>query len=352
MEHVAIDLGGKESQICVRSAEGAVVLEKRVPTKELKAFLRNSKTKGRVILETCAEAFAIADAALENGHQVRVVPGTLVRSLGVGARKMKSDRRDAQVLSQVSSRIDLPSVHIPSMRAREWRAMCGTRDSMVEARTKLVNNVRGWLRGQVLRLEGRSTKTFPQRVRECFAKKGKTPLPKYEERVLASIEELTKQIVEATKEIAETTETNEVCKRLMTVPGVGPVTALRFVATLDEVERFSDAHALESYLGLTPGEDSSSMRVRLTSITKAGPTAMRWLLVQSAWTIWRTRPTDPIAIWATKLAERRGKRIAVVAVARKLAGILYAMWRDGSDYKPSKGSAMRAPKTYRLKTDA
>lgn len=347
MEHVAIDLGGKESQICVRSSGGEILEERRLPTRSLKEFLH--RPKSRVIVETCAEAFAIADAALEKGHEVRVVPGTLVRALGVGARGMKSDRRDAQVLSEVSARIDLPSVHVPSKQSREWKAMCGMRDALVKARTSLVNNVRGWLRGHVKRLQGKGVATFPQRARDSYSKESGQPIPIYVERELRMIDALTEQIHEATEEIKEIATKDKVSSRLMTVPGVGPVTAVRFVATLDEVTRFNGAHAVESYLGLTPGEDSSSERRRLTSITKAGSTAMRWLLVQAAWTVWRTRPSEPISIWATQIAERRGRRIAVVAIARKLAGILYALWRDGSEYTASRGSTYRAEKIYRLK---
>src|SRR5258708_29639364 len=114
----------------------------------------------RVILETAAESFRIADEARAAGHEVRVVPATLVRTLGVGARKTKTDRRDAQMLSEVSCRIDLPSVHIPSARSREWKTICGMHDALISSRTKLINNLRGWLRGQGLRLSSGSAETL------------------------------------------------------------------------------------------------------------------------------------------------------------------------------------------------
>jgi len=101
-----------------------------------------------VVVETCAEAFAIADAARDAGHEVRVVSATLVKTLGVGARRTKIDRRDAQVLSEVSCRIDLPSVHVPSSQSRQVKSICGMRDALVSSRTQLINNLRGWLRGQ------------------------------------------------------------------------------------------------------------------------------------------------------------------------------------------------------------
>jgi transposase len=138
--------------------------------------------------------------------------------------------------------------------------------------------------------------------------------------------------------------TDERCKRLATVPGVGPVTAVRFVAALDQIGRFQNAHAVESYLGLVPGERSSSETVRHTSITKAGPAQVRWTLVQACWCLRRTRPSDPLVVWSKQVEARRGVALAVVAMARKLAGILFAMWRDGTIYQPERASTFAAQK--------
>lgn len=107
-----------------------------------------------------------------------------------------------------------------------------------------------------------------------------------------------------------------------------------FVATLDEVARFGGAHEAESYLGLVPGEWSSGGRQRRGHVTKTGNRRTRALLVQAAWSIWRSRRRDaaPLQHWAAGVARRRGKPIAVVALARQLAGVLFAMWRDGTGY--------------------
>jgi transposase len=285
MDHLAVDLGGKESQICVRSSDGRIVEERRCQTRAWAAYLA-SRPKSRVVMETCSEAFGIADAALTVGHEVRVVPATLVRSLGVGARRLKTDRRDAQTLSEVSCRIDLPSVHVPSRQARERKTLCGMREALVSARTKLVNTVRGWLRAEGRRPRSGEVDTFAARVR---ALSGETPLPTYVERQLRAVEALNEEIAAADRELSTTAKADPIVTRLMTVPGVGPSTAVRFVAALDEISRFRGAHAVESYLGLVPGEDSSAERKRRTRITKAGPTALRWCLVQAAWAARRTR---------------------------------------------------------------
>src|SRR5216684_3659091 len=260
MEHVAFDLGGRESQVCIRSSDGQVLLESRVPTAHLGKLLQK-RPPSRVVIETCAEAFSIADRARELGHEVRVVPAGLVRTLGVGARGMKTDVRDARVLSE-----------------------------------------------------------------------GETP--SYVERQLCSIDELTVHIVQADKELEALAKTDRTCPRLMSVPGVGPVTAIRFVAALDQIDRFSSVAQVQSYLGLTPGENSSSERTRRTGITKAGPAPLRASLVQAAWAAKRSRGNHPMLAWVAQVEKRRGKHVAIVALARKLSAILFAIWRDGTFYDP------------------
>jgi transposase len=336
VNHVAIDLGGRESQICVRAPDGAIIEERKHATRKLEDFLRRCGPS-RVIVETSAEAFRVADSARACGHDVRVVSATLVKTLGVGARGVKTDQKDARTLSEVSCRIELPSVHIPSAVARELRSSCGGRELLIELRTKAVNNVRGWMRTQLWRLRSGDTASFPERVRAHAAAAGAS-LPAHVARLLATIEMLNVQIKEADRELRERAKSDPICRRLMTVPGVGPVTAVRFRAAIDRIERFTGAHAVASYLGLTPGQNSSSERQRTTGITKAGPSAVRWTLIQGAWSAWRSRPDDPMVRWAQRVALRRGKHIAIVALARKLAGILFAIWRDQSTYRASRGA--------------
>jgi len=339
MDHIAIDLGGRESQICVRREDGEIAEELRYATRNLPAWLKR-RAKGRVILETSAEAFGIADAAVAAGHEVRIVPAHLVRTLGVGARGIKTDKRDARALSEVSCRIDLPSVHLPTHLSRRYKALCGARDTLVETRTKCINGVHSWLRTQLTNVRSGQSKRFPDRVRNKLLNE-ETGMPSFVDGQLTVVDEMSKQIAIYDQEIEHAAKNDEICRRLMTVPGVGPITSLRFRAALDDIARFEGAHAVGAYLGLTPGEDSSSDRKRRTKITKAGPSRVRRVLVQASWTLIRTRPNDPIVQWATAVAQRRGHRVAVVALARKLAGVLYAIWRDGSSYDPAHGQVPR-----------
>ena len=146
---------------------------------------------------------------------------------------------------------------------------------------------------------------------------------------------LNRQLAYADETIERVATHDERGQRLRTVPSVGPVTAAAFVATIDDVQRFRHAHQLEAYLGLVPRECSSGDTQRRGPITKAGSSRTRWLLIQAAVSILRRRPpeAEALRIWALHIAARRGKHVAVVALARRLAGILYALLRDGTVFR-------------------
>ena len=143
------------------------------------------------------------------------------------------------------------------------------------------------------------------------------------------------QIAAADARLAHVAAGDPVVGQLMTAPGIGPVTAVAFVATLDAVTRFTSAHQVEAYLGLTPREYSSGEQQRRGWISKTGNARMRALLVEAAWRVLRTKDpaAAPLRAWADGIAQRRGRSVAAVALARRLAGVLYAMWRDGKDYR-------------------
>jgi transposase len=334
MNHVAVDLGSRKSQYCVRSQDGQVLQEAKVETKAL-GVLFGQLEKSRVVLESCSEAFKIADLASSAGHEVTVVPATLAPSLGVGQRGVKTDRKDAQNLSMASCRLEtLPTVHRPSALARDRRALITHRATLISGRTMFVNSVKGWARAQLLKIPSGPTSSFPKRAREAALAEPEG-LPSYIERTLKMIDELNVQIAEANAELMELAEKDEICSRLMSTPGVGPVTAMSFRAAVDKIERFKSAHALEAYLGLTPGESSSGMKINRLGITHAGPAKVRTALVQAAWSAYRTRPNDPMVQWARKLAEKKPVQVAIVALARKMGGILFALWRDSATYNPA-----------------
>lgn len=135
MNHVAVDLGSRQSQLCVRSAEGQIQQEAKVANTDLRKVFA-ALSRSRVVLETSSEAFAVADLALAAGHEVNIVPSGLAHNLGVRQRGVKTGKRDAQNLSMASCRMErLPQVHRPSMQARQLRRLLTSRAQLVVART-------------------------------------------------------------------------------------------------------------------------------------------------------------------------------------------------------------------------
>jgi transposase len=340
MDHIGIDLGSKDSQVCIRSADGEIVGEWRWRTDKLVTFLEG-RPVARVILETCTEAFRIAALAQRAGHDVRVVAATLVRSLGVGHRGLKNDVRDARVLSEASCRMDLPSVHIPTAISQEVKAICVSRESLIKTRTQLIGRVRGYVRARLGRVLRATPESLPKRVRQALLEDPEG-LPAHLERVLVALEAVSQQIAEADTELRILAEADERMTRLMTVPGVGPVTAARFVAAIDDVSRFPTAASVASYLGLVPGENTTGFRTKRTRLTRAGAPQVRWALGQAAWSLYLRRKTDPMVQWAKQIADRRGPQVAIMALARKLAHVLYALWKHEQSYDPSRAARMAA----------
>jgi hypothetical protein len=130
--------------------------------------------------------------------------------------------------------------------------------------------------------------------------------------------------------------------RLCSVPGVGLVVAAAFVSVIDNARRFKNAHQVESYLGLVPSESSSGATRRLGSITKHGNHYLRKMLVQAAWSVMRQKKSEPLRDWGHAIKERRGQRIAVVALARRLAGVLWALWKKDRVYEPARAAGATA----------
>jgi transposase len=152
--------------------------------------------------------------------------------------------------------------------------------------------------------------------------------------VLATLET---ELARVEHTLAALAEKDPVLQLCATVPGVGLIVAATFVSVIDDAKRFKNAHAVGAYLGLVPSESTTGgpNKRRLGAITKQGNRMARAMLIQAAWTIFRSRdPNDPLKSWVEHLATKRHKRVAVVALARKLAGVLWAMWRDGTFYDP------------------
>lgn len=332
MRSVALDLGAKKIAYC-EVVDGHVVARRTVrELSTLSDVLGPAKPQARVAVEACREAWHVRDQLMAWGHEVLLVDTTRVGKLGIGQHGRKTDRVDAEVLARAVESGHIPVAHVLSPERRELRMQLSVRRALIETRSQYVTTVRGLLRAKGQRLASCDPDVFLTRFREAtFDDESKAlcaPL-------LALLAALEPELAKTERTIQELAEREPITRFLMTAPGVGLIVAAMFVSVVDDAKRFKTAHQLESYLGLVPSEDSSGGKRRLGGISKQGNPYMRALLVQSAWCILRLRGTsDPIKLWADALAARRGKRIAVVAVARRLAGVLWAMWRDGTVYDP------------------
>jgi transposase len=276
------------------------------------------------------------------GHAVLVANPRQVKLISQSARK--TDRTDAETLARLA-RVDpalLRPIEHRSVAAHRGLQVIRARAALVRHRTGLVNHVRGAAKADGVRLPACSPASFPKKARLLLAGTGLTGLYG----VLLAIAQLTKQIARYDRTIAQLAEQSDAACHLQQVPGVGALTALCYVLTVDNPRRFGRSRTVGAYLGLTRREASSGEQRPELSITKAGDTYLRQLLVQCAHRILGPFGADTdLRRWGLALAgEGSGqrKKRAVVAVARKLAVLLHRLWISGEAYRPFKDQDTQA----------
>lgn len=331
MRNVALDLGAKKIAYC-EVAEGNVVERLTVSTLQtLHAQLGPQAPPARVAIEACREAWFVHATLTSWGNEVLLVDTTRSRQLGIGQHRRKTDRIDAEVLARAVERGGIPLAHLLSPHRRELRRQLGVRRALVETRAQYVTTMRGLARELGSPLPSCDAEQFVKRMRKTALG---TEVRAVIAPLLATLEPIESELAKVEQRLETLSAEEPVIALLTTTPGVGPIVAASFVSVIDDAGRFRRAHQVESYLGLVPSEDSSGGKRRIGAITKQGNTYLRALLVQSAWAMLNASgcTSDPLRCWADAIAKRRGKRIAVVALARRLAGVLWAMWRDGTVY--------------------
>ena len=244
-------------------------------------------------------------------------------------RKQKTDRQDAQLILRLLLEDRFPRIWVPSWENRDLRQLLWHRHRMVQARTRIMNQLQAVALNEGLRCKKRLWRERGRQQLESFrlapwASRRRCDLLELMDRLSPTIAELTQAIEQEVEKCPE-------AQRLMTHPGVGALTALAFVLIIGKAERFRCGKQMASYLGLVPLEESSGNRRRLGHITKQGSSMLRFLLVEAAQVSVRSLPE-----WRSKyvhLMMRRGRKTAKVAMARRLAVRLYWMMRQGWDYQ-------------------
>jgi transposase len=286
-----------------------------------------------VAIEACREAWHVHDQLRAWGHDVLLVDTTRARQIGIRQHGRKTDRIDAEVLARAVELGGIPMAHVLSPARRELRDVLAVRRALVEARAQYITTVRGLVRSRGERIGTCAAHDFLAKVSKATLKPETREVIEPLVRAIAAIGV---QLAAADERLDHAAKQEPAIERLMTVPAVGPIVATAFVSVIDEAHRFEGAHHVESYLGLVPRESSTGGKQKLGSITKQGNGYLRAVLVQSASSILRVGdPDDPLRRWGRAIAERRGRKIAVIAVARRLTGILWAIWRKGTTYDPA-----------------
>jgi transposase len=330
MLYGAIDLHLRYSEIRVVDLDGRVVREKRVRTSRetlTSAFAELGPV--RVIVETGTESEWVAQMLEAAGHTVVVADPNYAPMYGEVRRRVKTDRRDVAALAEANRRGWYRVTHRRSAAQRAMQQILRTRRQLVSQRSGAISVVRALLRQDGYRLPSGSAAQVPARVARL------TIAPRLVETLaplLQVIETLTRAVATIEARLTSLSADDAVVTQLQTIPGVGAVVALTFRATVDAVERFRHAGQVSALVGLVPREDSSAERRHRGHITKSGSGELRSLLIQAAWACWRSRGSGALRAWAEQLAARRGRRIAVVALARRLSRILYAVWRDHAPF--------------------
>lgn len=330
-----MDLGDKYSYLVVVDAAGDIVDEGRVRTTRAGLLRRfESMESIRVVIEVGTHSRWVSSLLVSLGHEVLVANARKVSLISQNTRK--SDRMDAELLARLGrsdSKLLSPIKH----RGADAQAALGVlkaRNALVDARSKLVNHVRGIVKSAGHRLPSCSARSFHKLADEVPAELGDAVLP-----VMAAIEQLTEQVRAFDLRIEQICEESFPATELLRgVQGVGPITALAFITTLEDPKRFKTSRSVGPYLGLVPRRDQSGEVDKQLRITKAGDTFVRRLLVTSSHYILGPHgPDTDLRRWGLRLAERggnKGKKRAVVAVARKLAVLLHRLWLNGEIYDP------------------
>jgi transposase len=341
---IGLDLGDKISRVLVMDANGKTVHEQSVRTTSsaLQGFF-GRHPGARVALEVGTHSPWISRLLESLGCEVIVANARKVRLISHNERK--NDRMDAELLARLA-RVD-PALLYPirhrGATAQADLALLRARDALVRSRTRLINHVRGAVKSLGERLPGCSAPAFARKVGERLPKTLRPAL----EPLLAEVARLTALIRAYDRRIeALCAQSYPETARLRQVRGVGPLTALAFVLTLEDPGRFPRSRKVGPYLGLVSRRhDSADSRPQLR-ISKAGDAFLRRLLVSCAqYILGPFGMACDLRLYGEAIARNGGKNAkkrAVVAVARKLAVLLHALWRSGADYEPDRASAMAA----------
>lgn len=339
---IGLDLGDKKHAICVLDQDGEIIEERTITNHRESLRRLSQKYPGaRIAFEVGSHSPWIKRFLTELGHEVYVANPRKLRAIYTSERK--SDKNDARILARIA-RMDpqlLHPVEHGTEEAQRDLLQVKLRDNLVRQRVDIISSVRFTLKSLGVAL--------PSPNSACFAKKCRNLLENSDKELLAMVEPSLQVIDVMTEKIRDLDRSVEdlcdqkypVTKRLRQIVGVGPITALSFVLTIEDPELFQRPRDVGAYLGLVPKRDQSGGLDKQLRISKAGDAYLRRLLIGCAqYILGPFGPDSDLKRHGLMLAERgggRGKKKAVVAIARKLSVLMLALWKHGRDYEPLRG---------------
>jgi len=334
-KYAGLDVSLEETAIAIVDEMGRTVREAKVAS-EPEAIDTWFRAKGAGIARLGLEAGPLS-SWLYAGLQARGWPVVCIetRRLRAATRTMpvKSDRKDAEAIAQVMRTGWYRAVHVKSLASQRLRVLLRHRQILQTKRHDLENELRGTLKAFGLKLGKVRPAGFAEHVLELVA--GEPWLERLARPMLAARAALRESFAELHALLLKIVKNDAVCRRFMTVPGIGAVNALAFKTGIDDPTRFRHSADVGPHFGLTPRRYQSGETERIGPITKAGDAMVRSLLFEAAMALLhRVKAASSLKRWARTLAKRVGARKAAVALARRLAVIMHRMWLDGTDFKP------------------
>lgn len=342
MEHYAgLDVSLKEISICVVDESGQTIARGACPAdpEGVAGWFRNRDLKPRRIVHESG----MLSIWLQRGMARLGLPVTCIDARkahkALSARLNKSDAADAEGLAQLARTGWFTPVHIRAEGADRLRSLVGARERMSRLRKDLESHIRGVLKTFGIRMTGIGQGRQRQAFRDQLAVAGETDpvLRAIAEGFITAHSTLCHAADDLDKAVKKKAKADPVARRLMTIPGVGPVNALSFIALVDDPDRFNRTSDIGAFLGLTPKRHQSGEVDWSGRVSKYGDGAMRGLLYEAASCVIRqVKRFSPLKSWAVRLAGRRGFRKAAVATARKIAVLMLTLWKKDADYQWTK----------------
>src|SRR6056297_3164099 len=329
---LAIDLAKGSFQVCAIGADGAVLYNRVLSRPRLMTLLAEQPACV-VAMEACATSHHWGRIAQSHGHEVRLVPAAYVKPF---VKRQKNDKADAEVIAEAASRPAMRFVAVKSAETQGRAVAFRTHQCLVRQLTQLINALRGHLaefglvapKGpaslKVLETAlADETSDLPEPVREMGAI------------YLEQIARLTEVIERLADELEAASKTDGELRRLCTIPGIGPVTAGAVAAFAPDLETFDSGRNFAAWLGLVPRQRSTGGKARLGSVSKMGQTDIRRLLIVGAMSVirWVVRKGGSANRWLAALVARKPKMVAAVALANKMARMIWAMTTKQEDYR-------------------